>query len=174
MSDMRRYVVTALVPLAIAWLLRISTQARVSEMRGRLVFRSHLVLRITYALGVIFFSSLFFFTTVLQGKRDWWVGNLTVFFVLLALYSWPQVIIVTESGVSSNQWWRPIRTIPFGEIGALVRRTRDRTIFVYAKDGSSIQFSPFQGDSERFAEEIRKKTGITVASDEDAPTLGVR
>jgi hypothetical protein len=155
-----------LMPIVFAGIASIRLIAVGSKVRvtgDRLIFVASLPHRLIILLGSAGAFAVMIFTW--QSSQPWVRLGLGAGALGIAL-GWPPTIVLDRQGIQRKLWWRSQCAISWSEVSA-IEENGVGNYQVYGQGQSSIMFSRFHIDPQRFKSEViaRTRLKVTKASD---------
>lgn len=148
--------------LLVRWLGFEAVTERATRRGDALVFRAPLGLRLlfgvslpgmVYAAGAVALSE--------NGRADWWLSAMFLFFASLIAFVWPPDISVSNEGISERKWLGlRKRIIHWNEVEYATANPSDDSLEVVSKSGFTIKHTKYHAGRADFAKEVKDRCGL--------------
>ncbi len=139
---------------------------RASTKAETLIFRAAPGVMALFAFGIAVFVILIIKSL---GHEETWVIAGCALLTILGCLGWPSTITIDSASIARHVWWKPTRRIPWDAVVELERGAGgDWT--VYGSDGSTIAFSRYHSDAQRFEAEVLKRAKLNRTKSRTSPT----
>ena len=146
-------------PVILVLLRLLYTEARntaVSTRGSVLIFRAASGVLVLFVFGIGTFVVLIIRSI---GHEEWWVIAGSSALVILLCLAWPGTIMIDGSGVAKCVWWKRRVAIPWNKVTQLERSAGGDWV-VYGAEGTTISFSRYHNDPNRFETEVLRRTNL--------------
>ncbi len=146
-----------LTPSAMMAVYLVQLEARLERAKSRgnaLVFRGPVLLRLMLIVCLVVLPV---FVVMHWDSRDPLPGICLLFFSFILVFVWPAAFVVDDAGLRRILWWKPVVMIPWKDVAEIEKNAAGDVMVIGM--GSTLTFSRFHVDPERFEKEISKRSG---------------
>jgi len=159
-SNLGTLLICTTVPAVLRWIYTRAGAGKAVLEKDSIIFPESIAMPIARWSALLLFSALAFVSWIYV--RSWLATSISAAFVILAILSRGDSIVIRSDGISGASAWGRRAKLRWTEVTSVEFNTLNFNTTVIGKNGAKICHSGFHVDTGSFNNEVKRRTGLPI------------